>query len=60
MIAKDGQPQCSIVIPENCIPSVKYAGEELQRYIKEMSGAELPIITDSSPIQGKEIILGKK
>lgn len=59
MIAKDGQPQCSIVIPENCIPSVKYAGEELQRYIKEMSGAELPIITDSSPIQGKEIILGK-
>ncbi|MGC9054421.1 MAG: alpha-glucuronidase family glycosyl hydrolase, partial [Candidatus Hydrogenedens sp.] len=59
IIVKNGTPQCSIVIPENCIPSIRYASEELQRFIKEMSGAELPIITDSIPIQGKEIILGK-
>lgn len=59
IIVKNGTPQCSIVIPENCIPSVKYASEELQKFIKEMSGAEIPIITDASPIQGKEIILGK-
>jgi len=59
MIAHNGEPQCVVVIPENCIPSVKYASEELQRFIKEMSGAELPIITDAEPMKGKEIILGK-
>ncbi len=58
-IAEKSVPQCTIVIPENAIPSVKYSAEELQRFIKEISGAELPIVTDSIPIQGKEIILGK-
>ncbi len=58
-IAEKGEPKCVIVVPENAIPSVKYSAEELQKFIKEMSGAELPIITDANPIQEKEIILGK-
>lgn len=59
VIAQDSKPMCVIVVPEDAIPSVKYAGEELQRFIKEISGAELPIITDSSPSQDKEIVLGR-
>lgn len=36
-----------------------YAAEELQKYIKQISGAELPIITDNIAASEKEIIIGK-
>ena len=36
-----------------------YAAEELQKYIKQISGAELPIVADNVAVSEKEIIIGK-
>jgi len=58
-VAQWGKTQAQIVVAEDASPSTRYAAEELQRFLKEMSGAELPIVTDSAPVAKHEIILGK-
>ncbi len=47
-IASKGQPKAEIVVPENAEPSVAFAAEELQRYVKMISGAELPLVHSTS------------
>lgn len=59
MVSQWGKTQAQIVVAEDASPSTRYAAEELQRFLKEMSGAELPIVTDSAPVKKHEIILGK-
>ena len=34
---------CAIVVAKDAGPSLKYAAEELQRYVKELTGVELPV-----------------
>ena len=34
---------CAIVAAEEAGPSIRYAAEEIQRYVKELTGVELPI-----------------
>src|SRR5262249_15294916 len=58
ILAKKGKTAYSIVIASNAIPSERYAAQELQHYLKKISGAELPIITDAHRSASKEIILG--
>ncbi|MHB0935550.1 MAG: DUF4838 domain-containing protein, partial [Armatimonadota bacterium] len=41
-LVKDGTPLAGIVLADPA-PPVRFAAEELQRYLHEMSGAELPI-----------------
>ncbi|MFA7160379.1 MAG: DUF4838 domain-containing protein, partial [Kiritimatiellia bacterium] len=43
-LVRDGRPLAEIVTPTNANPSVKAAGKELQKYLKKISGAELPIV----------------
>jgi hypothetical protein len=57
-ITRDGQSRYSIVIAENASPSIRYAATELQTFLREMTGAELAIITDRQPLRKREIILG--
>lgn len=59
ILANDGTSDYSIVIQEHPTPVEKYAAEELQHFITEMSGVVLPIIPDNAPLKDKEIILGK-
>jgi hypothetical protein len=47
-LVRDGQPLAEIVIPTNPVPSVKTAASELQKYLKKMSGAELPIVSKAT------------
>ncbi|MCA1809491.1 MAG: DUF4838 domain-containing protein [Lentisphaerae bacterium] len=42
-IVQDGHPKAEIVTAENPISSVKLAANELQTYIRKITGAELPI-----------------
>ena len=58
ILAEHGSPHSRIVIAEKAIPSEHYAAEELQRYIERMSGAKLPIVSDTEPAQANEILLG--
>lgn len=57
-IVKDGTSSYVIVRPEQSSPSQVYAAEELQKFIKQMTGAELSIQTDGKPLPPKAIILG--
>lgn len=55
----DGVSEYVIVRGENASPSEVTAASELQAYIKQISGAELPIVTDSAEPVVKEIVVGK-
>ena len=47
----NGTPVASVVLPANPWPVEKYAAEELARFVKRASGAELKIVTQ--PFAGK-------
>ena len=55
----DGVSEYVIVYGENAYISEITAATELQSYIKQISGAELPIVTDASAPVAKEIVVGK-
>ncbi|MEW6027095.1 MAG: DUF4838 domain-containing protein [Planctomycetota bacterium] len=57
-IAKDGKSDYVIVIANNASQSEKYAADELHNFLKEISGADIPVVTDNQAIQKYEIILG--
>src|SRR5207247_2341073 len=57
-VARNGKTSYSIVISSNAIPSERYAGEELQRYVEKISGAKLPVVTDANAASSQEILLG--
>ncbi len=58
-IVVDGASEYVIVRGENASPSEITAASELQKYLKQISGAEISIVTDSTEAIEKEIIVGK-
>ncbi len=59
ILAENGQSPYRIVVPSAPSPSTKYAAEELQSFLEQMTGAKLPIVDENSPMTDKEIILGE-
>jgi hypothetical protein len=57
-LTRDGKSDYVIVLPGNASPSEKHAANELQYFLREISGAELPIVGDDQPLKPHEIILG--
>ena len=55
---KNGKSGYSIVISPEAAESEQYAAKELQHWIKEVSGAELPITGLDGGIKGKRLIVG--
>ena len=43
VLIEEGQSRCAIVIPDAASPTVRQAAEELAAYLKQMSGAQVPI-----------------
>ena len=58
-IVRDGKSLASIILPEKPLPSQKFAAEELQRAIKKMSGAVLPIASEVENVKGPIIVIGR-
>jgi hypothetical protein len=58
VLADGGQSAYAIVVADDASPSTKHGAEELQKYLEEMTGAKLPIVSDKQPAAEKEIILG--
>jgi len=58
VLADNGRSEYVIVVAADASPSEKHAAAELQRFLKEISGAELNVITDDTDPAPKEIILG--
>lgn len=58
LIAENGETEMAIVISENAPEPTRYAAEELQRFLKEITGAELAVIDDTTTAGTSEIWLG--
>jgi len=59
VIAEARRSLFRLVIPAAASPVERHAAEELQRFCREMSGAELPIVGDEEPPAPAEIVLGR-
>jgi hypothetical protein len=55
----EGKPVTEIVLAPDATPSVRTAARELQRHLRAMSGAELPIVAAASPGVKSQMYLGE-
>ena len=58
VLAAAGASAYRIVVADDASPSTRYAAEELQRFLEEISGAKLPIVSDATPPADAEIVVG--
>ena len=58
-LVTDGVSDYVIVRGENASLSEVTAATELQSYLKQITGAELPVVTDATPEAVKEIVVGR-
>ncbi|HPA16604.1 MAG TPA: DUF4838 domain-containing protein [Verrucomicrobiae bacterium] len=58
-VVSGGVAHCSIILPAAASPSQVYAAEELRRFTREMTGAELAIARDDVPLPASAILLGE-
>lgn len=49
----------TIVLARDASPSEQRAANELQRFLFEMTGARLPIVTDKQTVQGPMLLVGR-
>ncbi len=54
-----GKSPYRIVVSAQAPPAERRAAEELQRYVREISGAELPIRDDSRAVRGPLVLIGR-
>ena len=59
MLAKDGEPQATIVVAEQATRSAQFAAYEIQSHIREITGAILPILVDTNSVSGTRILVGE-
>ena len=57
-LAKQGQSSYSILISQDASPSERRAAAELQKFVEEMTGARLPILTDEKKASGDLVLVG--
>jgi hypothetical protein len=57
-LVDNGKSAYSIRIARDASPSAKRAAGELQRLLREMSGASLPIVEDAKARKGRAILIG--
>ncbi len=57
-IVVGGEPAATIVVRERPTEDILFAAETLQTYIERMSGAVLPVATDSEKVVGNRLLLG--
>ena len=58
VLGKQGQSSYSILLSQDASPSERRAAAELQKFVEEMTGARLPIITDGTKATGDLVLVG--
>ncbi len=58
VLADHGRTECQIVIPREEDSALDYAASELQTFLRDVSGAELPIVAETGAHSGPAILLG--
>lgn len=56
LVAENGVAQATIVVAADAPPSVAYAAEELQRFLSEMGGVEIPKVNDTAAVATPNLI----
>ncbi len=54
----DGEPAATVVIRERPTDDLVFAAETLQSYIRQITGASLPVVTDKQEVAGNRVLLG--
>lgn len=57
-LVENGKSAYTIVVAAKATPSEQRAAQELQRFIEEMSGAKLPVVTDAKDVRGPKLLVG--
>lgn len=57
VIARDGNTECRIMVPDSASHAVWYAASELQTFVFRITGATIPIVTDRLPAGPHDIVL---
>ena len=58
-LTNSGGSDYRIVVSRTASEVVKHAAAELRMYLKQISDADIPIITDDQPVNPSEILLGE-
>jgi hypothetical protein len=58
-LVEGGKSSYTIVIAQDASPAERRAAEELQRFLAEISGARLPIASDSGGPRGNLVLVGR-
>jgi hypothetical protein len=59
LLVEDGQPRASIVVAAQADAKTRVAANELQAYVAKISGAELPITTETNQVVGTTVLVGR-
>jgi hypothetical protein len=59
-ITRDGKPQAEIIVSAQADATGKFAAQELQYWVKQISGAELPLLNAATAGDNVKIYLGKE
>ncbi len=59
-LARDGQSDYTIVISPNASPATRHGADELRSFLREMTGADLPVIDNGGAVEGALIVLGDR
>lgn len=57
-LAREGQPAATIVLAAKPTQAAVLAAVELRDHVKKMSGATLPIVTDTAKVRGTRVLVG--
>lgn len=59
VVVKEGMPVSTVVIGKQATPLEKHACEEFIKYVYRMSGAKLPVVTETEPLGKNLIVIGR-
>jgi hypothetical protein len=57
-LVQQGTAACSIVIAANASPAARLAALELQCHVLKITGADLPIRSETQRVEGRRILVG--
>jgi hypothetical protein len=58
-LVHQGSPACAIVIAEKPTPAARLAALQVQYHVLKISGAEIPIRSESDRVEGRRILVGE-
>ena len=58
-LARDGKPTATIVIADAPTCSAQFAAAELQHHIAKITGAAVPVVGASRPVEGVRVLVGE-